>query len=102
MKKNTIVICLLLFLAFLPVIVMATLSQSIPVEETSAVYYLNAEVYGINQNGVILLLAEDGNVWEVEDLDLRDGDELVLLMHDNGTAVRRTDDVIMKVFVAQG
>lgn len=106
MKKNIITICLVLFLAFLPVVAMATRSESIPVEEITAedasVYYLSAEVYGINQNGVILLLAEDGNLWEVEDLDLREGDELVLLMHDNNTVVRRTDDVIIKVFVAQG
>ena len=100
--KKTITICAILVaifaLSFLGLFAVDTATEELqPIDEQ--IYYLKAEVYGINQHNVFLLLAEDGNLWEAEELSLREGDELLLMMNNNNTTVRKTDDIIINVYV---
>ena len=102
--KKTILLCLLLLLAFLPCLLMASnvyvWDGQAPVDNNdNQIYYLNAEVYGFNQHGTILLQCERGNLWEVEGLDLREGESVIMAMDKNNTPNRIDDDIIINVYV---
>ena len=103
--KKTILLCLVLLFMFIPCLLMAS---NVYVWDSQAprdnnnnnqTYYLNAEVNGFNQHGTILLLCERGNLWEVEGLDLREGESVVMVMDKNNTPNRTTDDIIINVYV---
>ena len=107
--KKTILLCLVLLFVFIPCLLMASnvyvWDRQAPASavnnnnNNNQTYYLNAEVNGFNQHGTILLLCERGSLWEVEGLDLREGESVVMMMDKNNTPNRTTDDIIINVYV---
>lgn len=101
--KKTIALSLFLLACYLPCILMLSHGETSRTVEAkqhnNTIYYVKAELYGIDQNGVMTLLDEQGNLWEVEGLDLREGEPLVLMIDNNNTVVRKTDDVIIGVYL---
>lgn len=87
--KKTLALCLFLLACYLPCIIMLCQGETSRTVENKqrndTIYYLKAELYSINQDGVMTLLDEQGNLWEVEGLDLREGESLVLMMDNNNT-----------------
>lgn len=69
-------------------------SQS-PIERS----YLEAKLYGITQDNILLVEDERGELWELEGLDLREGDKLLIAVDNNNTINNKHDDVIIDVYV---
>lgn len=66
-----------------------------PVERS----YLEAKLYGITQDNLLLVEDECGDLWELEGLDLREGDKLLITIDNNNTINNKHDDVIIDVYV---
>lgn len=101
--KKTIALSLFLLACYLPCFFMLSHGETSRTVEAkqhnNTIYYVKAELYGIDQNGVMTLLDEQGNRWKVEGLDLREDEPLVLMMDNNNTTNRCNDDTIINVYV---
>ena len=100
--RKTITVCAILIavyaLSFLALFAIGGATEEVQPRDEQ-IYYLRAEVYGINQHGVFLLLTEDDNLWELEGLDLREDDKLLIAIDNNNTTNNKHDDVIINVYV---
>lgn len=101
--KKTIALSLFLLACYLPCFFMLSHGETSRTVEAkrhnNTIYYVKAELYGIDQNGVMTLLDEQGNLWEAEGLDLREGESLVLMIDNNNTTNKYNDDTIINVYV---
>ena len=70
-------------------------SSQVPIEKS----YLEANLYGITQDNLFLIEDECGDLWELEGLDLREGDKLLIAIDNNNTINNKHDDVIIDVYV---
>lgn len=102
--KKIIVLSLFLLACYLPCFFMLSHGETSRTVEAkqhnNTIYYVKAELYGIDQNGVMTLLDERGNLWEIEGLDLQESESLVLMIDNNNTINRYNDDTIINVYVA--
>lgn len=65
--------------------------------ERGSIRFVGAEVESRNGD-VITLLDEQGNLWEVEHMNIDNNDFLLLWINDNDTYDNFSDDVIIKVW----
>lgn len=65
--------------------------------ERGSIRFVGAEVKSRNGD-IITLLDEQGNLWEVEHMNIDDNDFLLLWINDNDTYDDFSDDVIIKVW----
>lgn len=65
--------------------------------ERGSIRFVGAEVESRNGD-TITLLDEQGNLWEVEHMNIDDNDFLLLWINDNDTYDDFSDDVIIKVW----
>ena len=101
--KKTIALSLFLLACYLPCFFMLSHGETSRTVEAkqhnNTIYYVEAELYGINQNGVMTLLDEQGNRWKAEGLDLREDDKLLITIDNNNTINNKHDDVVINVYV---
>lgn len=97
MKKQILAIVLATVLILAALFCLSGSPQ--PREEEKKVEYFNAELYGITQTGLLLVTDEQGNLWELEGLNLQEGDKLLITVDNNNTINNKHDDVIINVYV---
>lgn len=97
MKKQILAIVLATVLILAALFCLSGSPQ--PREEEKKVEYFNADLYGITQTNLLLVEDEQGNLWELEGLDLREGDKLLITVDNNNTINNKHDDVIINVYV---
>ena len=95
-------VCILLFIAAIPVMSIITVSQteeeSKPIADTRIV---EAIVEDVNTDGTnVLLLTNDGNLWSIDnDTEMDRGQQVIIELSNNGTP-QVEDDEILNVWLA--
>lgn len=95
-------VCILLFIAAIPVMSIITVSQTEeepkPIADTQIV---EAIVEDVNTDGTnVLLLTNDGNLWSIDnDTEMYRGQQVIIELSDNGTP-QVEDDEILNVWLA--
>ena len=98
MSKKLFTVSLIVGLALIVLLLLShpvTPSTQAPIERS----YLEAKLYGITQDNLLLVEDEKGDLWELEGLDLREGDKLLIAIDNNNTINNKHDDVIINVYV---
>ena len=102
LKGIGFVVCILLFIAAIPVMSIITVSQteeeSKPIADTRIV---EAIVEDVSTDGTnVLLLTNDGNLWGIDnDTEMYRGQQVIIELSDNGTP-QIEDDEILNVWLA--
>ena len=102
LKGIGFVVCILLFIAAIPVMSIITVSQTEeepkPIADTRIV---EAIVEDVNTDGTnVLLLTNDGNLWSIDnDTEMYQGQQVIIELSDNGTP-QIEDDEILNVWLA--
>ena len=102
LKGIGFVVCILLFIAAIPVMSIITVSQteeeSKPIADTRIV---EAIVEDVSTDGTnVLLLTNDGNLWGIDnDTEMYRGQQVIIELSDNGTP-QVEDDEILNVWLA--
>ena len=102
LKGISFAVCILLFIAAIPVMSIITVSQTEeepkPIADTRIV---EAIVEDVNTDGTnVLLLTNDGNLWSIDnDTEMDRGQQVIIELSDNGTP-QIEDDEILNVWLA--
>ena len=102
LKGISFAVCILLFIAAIPVMSIITVSQTEeepkPIADNRIV---EAIVEDVNTDGTnVLLLTNDGNLWSIDnDTEMDRGQQVIIELSDNGTP-QIEDDEILNVWLA--
>lgn len=98
MSKKLFTVGLIVGLALI-VLLLLSYPMTSPSQAPTERNYLEAKLYGITQDNLLLVEDERGDLWELEGLDLREGDKLLIAIDNNNTINNKHDDVIINVYV---
>ena len=98
MSKKLFTVGLIMVLALI-VLLLLSYPMTPPSQAPTERNYLEAKLYGITQDNLLLVEDECGDLWELEGLDLREGDKLLIAIDNNNTTNNKHDDVIINVYV---
>jgi hypothetical protein len=99
MSKKLFAVGLIVGLALIVLLLLSYPMTLSPSQTPTERNYLEAKLYGITQDNLLLVEDECGNLWELEGLDLREGDKLLIVTDNNNTINNKHDDVVIGVYV---